>query len=655
MPTITTIADKDLLMVITDPILGLVDQEVRLPVIPVGGDKRKVNTTHVGAFPPKQVIGDWSGVSHQVMSSFVQNSWIGGGQITDSQEASDTDRYAGIASLETRFVRSLTLLPKAYKIVGPNQDRVQMLGDLVVGHQRRTYVAFGTEMRRIEGSNLTTPLTLASTPVAEGACFRISGVNTLFIPLGSVGYQTYDGTTLSTLNTSFKPVSFCLHSRKIWAIDADGNIANSLDGTSWTTVWQVDPAHIIRSIITYMDRSEAPAIHVITDDAVFALDEGVPALYETELTYPPTSRTGVAADKWRTDLYVAFGLGIDRYTLGTRNAAGLDRDDSVGMEFSGFVSNLERGFNDLFASIDPFTIPGGIVDEEWYAEHGLEVYLSGKYATATIMRQNGGGGWHTAWRAPSPGGSVTTLMTSSYGDDYRLYWGWNGDLYYQQLSTDFDNPKYNPVQQFEAEGELISSWLDMGMELDRMTLSAIETRVEFASSTNIINIDYQIDSEDVTNTWRSLAEITSPGYRAFRVGANGEFPTQQPIKTRYDGVGFGRIRYRVRMRSTDGKTPIINNIIISFIKRMRRLRSFEARINCSVDAESDQIYGMSNEERRAMLHRLIDSEVFIPFLYKQEWIMVKMSFSQGGEGVGVESVGDVDITLLEAWEREAGA
>ena len=64
MPTITTIADKDLLMVITDPILGLVDQEVRLPVIPVGGDKRKVNTTHVGAFPPKQVIGDWSGVSH---------------------------------------------------------------------------------------------------------------------------------------------------------------------------------------------------------------------------------------------------------------------------------------------------------------------------------------------------------------------------------------------------------------------------------------------------------------------------------------------------------------------------------------------------------------------------------------------------------------
>lgn len=654
MPARTIFAEDDIHIVVTDPVLGLVDEEIRLPVVPIGGDSREVTSTHVGAFPPKQVIGEWDGVSHQIMSSFVQSSWMGGGQITDSQEASDTDRYYSIASLETRFVRSLTLLPKATKITGPNQNRVQMLGDLVVNRVRRTYVAFGTAMRRIEGNLLTGSFTLAADPVAEGVSFRIGGVNTLFIPLGDAGYQTFDGTTLSSLNTSFEPIGFSVHSRKIWAIDADGNIANSLNGTSWTTVWQVDAAHINRGLVTYMDRSEAPAIHTIADDAVFALDEGVPALYETELSYPPTSRTGVAWEKWRTDLYIAIGLGLLRYTLGTINAAGIDRDDSVGLEYSGYISNLERGFNDLFASINPFSIPGA-VEEEFVVEHGLEVYLSGKFATATIMRQNGGGGWHTAWRAPSPGGEITTLMTASNGDDYRLYWGWKGDLYYQQLSTDFDNPKYNPTQEFESEGELISSWLDMGMQLDRMTLAAIETRVEFASPSNVINIDYQIDSDDVANNWRPLAEITSPGYKSFRTGANGEFPTEQVIKTRYDGVGFGRIRYRVRMRSTDGKTPIINNIIISFIKRMRRLRSFEARINCSVDAESDQTYGLSNEQRRAMLHRLIDSETFIPFLYKQEWIMTKMSFSTGPEFVGADSRGDVDITLLESWERPAGA
>lgn len=654
MPAVTTIAEHDIHLIITDPHLGLVDEEVRFPIAHGDDEPPTIGVSHVGAFPQKQVIGDWTQASNQVMSSLVQSSWIGGGQVSDSQESSDTDRYSSIASLETRFVRSLTLLPKATKIVGPNTNRVQMLGDLVVGHTRQTYVSFGDQMRRVEGVNLTTPKTLAGTPTSEGACFRVGSTNTLFIPLGTTGYQTWDGTTLSSLQTSFKPLNFAIHSRKIWAVDIDGNIANSLNGSTWTTVWQVDPAHLIRSIFTYIDRTENPAIHVMTDDALFALDEGVPALYETELTFPPTAHTGVAIEKWRTDLYASMGLGIMRYTLGTINAAGLDRDDSVGLEFSGFVSNLERGFNDLFASIDPFLIPSEVV-EEFRAEHGLEVYLSSASATATIMRQNGGGGWHTAWMAPQPGGSITTLMACSNGDDYRLYWGWNGDLYFQDLNTDFDNPKHSPVQEFESSGQLISSWFDMGMAIDRMTLAAINLRVKDASPTRVINVDYQIDSDDVTNTWRQLAEITEPGYHIFRAGENGVWPTQQDVPIRYDGVGFGRIRYRIRMRATDGRTPDIESIVIAFIKRMRRVRSFEVAIDCSADVEANRIYGMSNEQRRQVLQRLIDSETFVPFLYKQEWIETKMSFANGPEGVGTDSQGDITITLLESWERPEGA
>lgn len=649
---VTTVAEHDAIIIVTDAKLGFVDEEVRLPISNTRDQPPVIGVSHVGAFPQKQVIGDWNQASNQVMSSLVQSSWIGGGQITDSQESSDTDRYHSIASLETRFVRSLTLLPLSTKIVGPNTDRVQMLGDLVVNHVRQTYVAYGVEMRRIEGTNLTTPKTLAAMPSGEGSLFRVGSTNTMFIPLGATGYQTWDGTTLSALQTSIRPINFTIHSRKIWAIDADGVIYNSLNGTTWNTVWQVDPAHIIRSILTYIDRSENPAIHIMTDDALFALDEGVPALYETELTFPPTAHTGVAVEKWRTDLYAAMGLGILRYTLGTINAAGLDRDDSVGLDYSGFVSNLERGFNDMFASIDPFLIPSEIV-EEFVAEFGLEVYLSSASASATVMRQNGGGGWHTAWKAPSPGGSVTTLMTCSNGDDYRLYWGWKGDLYFQELSTDFDNPKYNPTQRFEATGELISSWFDMGMSIDRMTLAAINLRVNAADAHNVINLDYQIDSDDTTNTWRALAEIVTPGYHTERAGENGTWPTSQALPTRYDGVGFGRIRYRVRMRSDNGETPDIEAIVISFIKRMRRVRSFEIQVDCSLDDEAGRRYNLSNEQRRQMLQRLIDYEVFIPFLYKQEWIMTKMSFANGPEGVGTDSMGDITITLLESWEREA--
>lgn len=634
-----------------DGIVLIIDgREQRFPVAHSDTESPTIGVSHVGAFPAKQVIGDWTKTSHFINSSFVQTSWLGGGQINESQEATDIDRYASIASLETRFANSLTLLPKANKIIGPNTNRVQMLGDLVVSGQRRTYVAYGAEMRRIEGTTLTTPHTLAGIPVHEGAVFRVAGVSKMFIPIPELGYQTWDGTTLSGLITTIKPLNFAVHSRKLWAVDKNGVVWKSLDGTTWISTWEVDPAHIVRGVITYMDRSEAPALHVISDDWVLSLDEGVPAMYETDLFYPPHRMSAASWERWRTDLYVSIGMGLMRYTLGTINAAGLDRDDGVGPEYAGYISQLERSFNDLFAGVTAFTLPSE-VEEEFRADYGIEVYLAGRDATCSVMRQNGGGAWHTAAVMPSPGGEITTLMVCSQGDTYRVYWGWNGDLYFQELSLEFDNPKHNPTQQFESFGALVSPWLDFGMSVDRMTLAAIESRIKLASPENVVAIDYQIDNDDATQTWRSLVEITTPGYHVMRVGENGVFPTVQESQTRYDGVGFGRFRYRISMRSTNGKTPDLESLVVTFIKNMRRLRSFEVQIDCSLDDEANEALGMGNEERRRTLQRLIDAETFIPFLYKNEWIMTKMSYANGPEGISVDSTGDLTITLLESWEQ----
>jgi hypothetical protein len=243
---------------------------------------------------------------------------------------------------------------------------------------------------------------------------------------------------------------------------------------------------------------------------------------------------------------------------------------------------------------------------------------------------------------------------SAANSDYRVLWGWNGSLYVTRLTTDFDNPKHVPGALFEETGALTSPWLDMNMPADRMTMASIETRAhEDTTSGDEYGLDYQVDDDDVTETWRTLATIDSPGFHVLRVGEHGTFPTSQGMSTRYDGFGFNRIRYRVTMRrhaEHREHSPACQSITEVFRRRMRRVRNFAFTVDCTTP-EHDGAYGLGNAERAQVLKELIESEVFVPFLYQDEWIMVQLPYAQGAEGTGLnKSAGDVSVTALEAWE-----
>jgi hypothetical protein len=203
-----------------------------------------VGNSNAGAFPPKQIFGDYNRTSHLILSSFVQQSWAGGGQKDDSQESSDSDRFARLASLETRFPRALTLLPLTHVITGPNQTGARILGDLLVGGNRQTYVSFGLELHRVSGSTSVSVTTLSVNPVARGVVFRGSGAPLLYIPCGSAGYVTFNGTAASAAITTAKPIWLEVHDKRLWSVDIDGVVSKSLDGATWTTVGTVESDHI---------------------------------------------------------------------------------------------------------------------------------------------------------------------------------------------------------------------------------------------------------------------------------------------------------------------------------------------------------------------------------------------------------------------------
>lgn len=620
------------------------------------GETPTVDESFVGSYPAKQVIGDYRKTSHQVLSSLTQASWAGGGQIDESSESEDLDRYSGICSLETRFPNHLMLLPLTVTLAGPNSADPRVLGDFFHGSAWHLYVAFGVALREMEGDfpdslALSGSWTLTDAVVGDCAVFPISGEPNLFIPQGAGnGYQTFDGTNLDAQVTTIKPIQFMTHSNKIWALDAAGVLWKSVNGTNWTQAIALNPGTTPRGVIPYLDRADVPAPHLITDAGVYAMDESVPAIYLTELNYAPHPYAGLAFEVWRTDLYVAIGMGVQRYTGGTVNAAGLDRDD--GPHLNGYISSLERGFNDLFAGVTPIAQAGGAT-EDVFVDQGLEVYIGAVRDTAAVMRLTGGQAWHTLWRAPSSGGTVRDVTVSRANDDYRVVWSWNGLLHASRLTVGFDNPKHNPESLFAEDGELISPWLDMNLEVDRKTLASLETRAdEDTDAGDEFDINLQIDDDDITEVWRPVATVQSGGRHEYRLGENGQFPTTQAVQTRYDGLGFLRARYRITMRrhaEHQGHSPTMKNIVAVYRPRMRRLRNFSFAVDCS-NPEHDQGWGLSNGERRKVLQELIESETFVPLMYGQEWIMVQLPYVQGPRATGIDDRGNVNVSALEAWE-----
>lgn len=623
-------------------------RELRMPYGPL--NQTEIGVTNVGAFPPKQVVGDYEETSHTVLSSLIQNNWAGGGQMRESQETDDIDRYFSIARMETRFPKSLTHLPLTRLVAGPNTEGARILGELVVGGAFHTYAVYGSALCRI-ASGVATDTThdLAGTVgLAPCPIFRVAGVGKMFIPLGSAGYQTWDGSTLSAAITTIKPLNFIVHSRKIWAIDADGIIWKSLDGSAWTNVLQLDPGPLIKGLVLFTDRYDAPTPHVVTDRMVYALDESVPAIYETELNFAPHPYSGEAFAQWRTDLYVAIGLGIQRYSLTTVNAAGLDRDDGVDPSMAGYVSTLCRGFNDLFAGISATVVPGGD-PEEFVLDYQPDVYISSASPRCSVMRLTGGQSWHTVWVAPAPGGEVRDLTVSTEGGGYRLLWTWKGNVYYQNLSVGFDNPRDNPTAEFEAEGELISSWFDMSMAINRFALLMAETRINAMAAGDIIAIDYQIDDDDASDTWRHAADLTETGYRKVRTGSLGTFPGNVEL---FSGEECGRWRYRIHStRGSDNTrhTPDLGSIAFAVLKRMQRTESFDLTIDCS-SPEFNDGWGLSNEERRKLIKRLVSRSTLVPVNFGHEWRAVRFTIANGPEGTGNDRRGDLTVSVIDPIE-----
>ncbi len=616
--------------------------------------KGQVQTSVVGAFPPKQVIGDFTRQSHEVLSALIQSDWIGGGQVTQSDEAIDINRYYGIATLETRFPKRLTLLPLVETVAGTGT--VNPLGDL----GGVFYYADGINIFSASGASVTdTGDDLTNAPVHKGVLFTGGGTTRLFVPLGPNGYDIYDGSSVSH-QTSAEPVHFARWGNQLWCVQADGQIMLSTDGTTWETKLTADPANDMRGILKFYDRSDNPALILIDDQGIQALDVAAGEIWDTEFhDIPPQDDAGLAFAKWRADAFYAFGMGLFRYTFSTRNAQGLDRDNGVQAEYRGAIVDMEGTLNDLFALVRGQDVPG-VGDEPDFELEGEEEYalLVAPGQTRWFLARYDGVGWHSLAVGDALGGDPSRMFFSrNGGDGGYLYWGVGNALYVTKQPTGFQNPKENPTHRFAASGRLESAKLDMGMTGSRMALAEISVSTEDCTATEKVRVYYRTDRRD----WTLLGEITESGTNGstnnYRIGGRTDFPDGT---SQFVGEMFSWVQYAIEQERGDDDTtsPVVTAVAISYLKVPGTVRSWSFTVNCSVQEPGESAYGMGNQERQEFVESMVDwgkAELedgpFFGFLHRNKWHNVRQTGCSGMDGNGLDLRGDRRVTVIEVMEE----
>ena len=540
-----------------------------------------LNVTELGKFERKITIGDHTKDSQDLLSTWIISDLSGGHGVAWHQTDATVNRYR-YATLDVSLPGQWTSRLKANAETGAAAT-VAMLGDLLVGASVEMYAAFGTDIYIWNETtdawddtldNLTAFQTnsLRQTPMQV---FTGTGTRRMYIPVGTSGYDTYDGTTVTNVAAPLAKV-FCVFGQSLICLDTSNQLHHSEDGTNWTSFGadgKVDAAETAFTIVPYRNAMGDPTIMVSTDSGVWAFDPGGPTLYQLDLRWPKnTSAFGRAACVWRGIYYVAVGLGVFAYnsSSGTITAMGLDRDDGLPTTYSSnnVITNLTPTYNDLYAKAG--SGDGNVSLHRWT-----------------------GFGWQLVWEGPG-GASALGVVASYARDTYRLWWGYSQTAYTIELPIDYRNPKKLIVAGSEAKlesgGYLETGFSDMGMAGFTKIAHSAKIRVSIATGNPYAigpRLYYRINevaayTEMYPTGGAHTPEVSNDGYQTLTFWFNSD----------RTGVAFDEIELKLTVAETHS---VIKFLTVDFIKVPRANKAWQATLDLTASYDDESPDSMADK------------------------------------------------------------
>ena len=618
---------------------------------------RPVQSVLSSIYPAKVVIGDTTKDSQARTSVIAWSDWRGGIGVNRMETGGDVNR-AWWSTCQLRYKNHL-ILPgldndaKANKTSTSLTDpSIGAIGELA----SEIYVAWNGSTSEdakiykynnasdVWGSALATP----SDQVTDTVTWRTLAGETFLIfahyDSSGSGYTRFDGSTWTEDTTDSQYVA--AWDDRLWGISYTGQLWYSIvAGTEVNDAKLPLPAGSVTGLFVARDAGGEPILYASTKKGLFAHDSANSKFIQTELTIPNHPHAGKGTIRWRDSIYMPAGLGVYKYINQAGGAVlavtGPDRDDGVPTNQRGTIKFMTGSHNELFAGLDASTAPnitsGDSIPYQWQSHHGSMV-IDDDTGYSTILGYDDMG-WETKWTASSAGRSLQALTVSDAYDEYRMWWGFNGEIKFMKIPSDIINPSFVSDFEFAASGTHETPWFNAGQaEVDKLALK-LRVEVQDASSTETVAVEY---ATDYAESYTSLGTITSDGITSYTFGSSA-------------GTAFRAIKFKLSLARTTNtgtvnytkKTPDVVSTTLEWRKKLPSKWGHQVQVDINKEYK-----GKSPKDLRAALLSAIESTTLVEFTFRDDSggtrnYYVDVASATGMEYTGTDERGISTINLVE--------
>lgn len=614
---------------------------VRYPCEPyVGG-------ANVALWEQKVVDGDYTRDSDKTMSAKIWTTFAGGIGVLNHREGADEGRcWFALADIERPY--QIALPPR----VDTHSSIKYPLG--VVGD---TFYASDNSGNVYSWSETTETFTDTTANLSDVPAFRGTAWNgKLYIPAGADGYTIYTPPTTVSAQTR-KCIDFIVWDSRIFSLTSDGKLGyastSPATDSDWTDVATLDSSITPKKLEIYFDRADNEIIYVSTSVGLFAYDPTGLKFVRTQMKLPPHPDNGIGLQQWRSgeDLFYSAGLQVYRYTGAATVPAGPDRSEGLPNNLRGKIVDLAAEHNSLLALMEGLTIttegsPGVEFDPGSGAEEELEA-ASNRVKPALLAWT--GSGWVPRWVPNGFGGSPNWMYVAATTTCYRLFWGWDGNLYSMRLSRPFSNVRQlfeTGEGRFQSLGYVDTGWIDHNMrEFDKLA-SHLEINMEHATEDEYVQIEYQ---KDFWTDWVVLDTLAVD---------RGKTIIPFGIETMSDGTLFSRglsyrrIRFRINFfRGSDStQTPILDSLVLKHIRLPLTGKTFTITIPLEELGERG-FENRSIDQIKEEIDALVSGDEFVRFQHGYEEgtnysHRVRISRLSGPDKTGLKTAGNRSLSVI---------
>jgi hypothetical protein len=627
---------------------------------------RPVQSVLASLYPSKVVIGDTTKDSQARTSVIAWSDWRGGIGVNRMEHGGDVNR-AWWSTLQLRYKNHLILpgldndttanatATDSHTLSSPFVGAIgELSGDIYVAWNGSTSEDAKIYKYNNSGNSWGSALATPGDRVTDTVTWRTLADETFVVfahyDANGSGYTRYDGTDWTedtTLGTQYVTV----WDDRLWGISYAGQLWYSIvAGTEVTEAKLPLPPGSITALFVARDAAGEPIIYAATKKGLFAHDAANSRFVQTELTLPNHPFAGKGTIRWRDSIYMPAGLGVYRYINQAGGAVltitGPDRDDGLPTDNRGTIKYMSGSHNELFVGVDSATAPnitsGDSIPYQWQSHQGSTV-IDADTGYSSVLGYNELG-WEAKWVAATAGRSIQHMLVSDAYDEYRLWWGFNGEIKFMKIPSDIINPSFVSDFEFKASGTHETPWFNAGQtEVDKLALK-LRTEVQDASSTETVTVSYALDYAE--SSWNDLTAIESDGVTTYEFGTS---PATE-------GVAFRAIRFKIALARTTNtstanykkKTPDMVSLTLEWRKKLPAKWGHQVQI----DLSKDDYKGKSPKDLRAALLSAIESTTLVEFTFRDDSggdrnFYVDVASATGLEFTGYDERGQSTVSLVE--------